>query len=243
MFQRVHHEVKLLYSSGYALYKAKNYTLAVHLFNKAVSMLHKCRLADDKEEEIQEKLLKKLYLNLAIIYNKIKKPLKACIACNELNRLNNLWNNGKALLQSAKAYRMIGEYSAAEKRLRRAMKLHPECKEIEAELILLEKTRNSCNQSKLTIHNTNGMTNVGIGEEFKNEVDSLIVKFKESLDVCKLTLPMNLNPEELAYIKEKCVKENLFVNTIPSIVMEDNVFLETKKNLFLEKEDTIDDVD
>ncbi|KOB51858.1 Peptidyl-prolyl cis-trans isomerase, partial [Operophtera brumata] len=103
MFQRVHKEVKMLYSSGAVLYKSMNLPLAANLFNKAVTMLHKCRLADEAEEKIQEKLLKKLYLNLAVCYNKLRVPLKACIACNELNRLNNLWNNSKALFQNAKA--------------------------------------------------------------------------------------------------------------------------------------------
>lgn len=213
MFQRVHKEVKMLYSSGAVLYKSMNLPLAANLFNKAVAMLHKCRLADEAEEKIQEKLLKKLYMNLAVCYSKLKIPLKVCIACNELNRLNNLWNNSKALFQNAKALRMIGRYDFAEKRLRRAIKLSPQSKDIKAELELLISTRDSCNQSKLTEILGSGRETVS--EKFKEEIDNLIKNFKANVNLCKLTLPPGLNPDEMLYVREACIRENLFFNKIP----------------------------
>lgn len=210
MFERVRKTVATLLSSGVAAFKLKNFALAVSIFKKAVNMLHNCRLADEAEEIIQKKLLKKLYNNLAVCYIKLKQPLNACIACNELNRLNNLWNNEKALLQNARALRMIGEYGRARARLSRALKLSPENKELEAEMELLKSTRDSCNQSKLLFDKILGPPREIIDEKFKEEVDKLIKNFKANADMCKLTLPPGLNAEEMQYVKDACIRENLF---------------------------------
>ncbi|XP_049864831.1 inactive peptidyl-prolyl cis-trans isomerase shutdown-like [Pectinophora gossypiella] len=213
VFDRVYHEVKMLYASGAVLYKSKNFPAAIQLFRKAIFMLHKCRLADENEEQKQEKMLLKLYTNLAVCYNIIKQPQKACIACNELNRLNNLWNNGKVLFQNAKALRMIGEFDGAEKRLRRAMKLCPDRRELEEELQLIQKTRESCNQSKLIMKNISNQKEEA-SHEFKREVDNLIKNFKENSELFKLTIPGSLNDAEKDYIREACVREHLLFNKV-----------------------------
>ncbi|CAH0749181.1 unnamed protein product [Diatraea saccharalis] len=218
MFHRVHHEVKMLFSSGMTLFKTKNHPAAIQLFRKAVFMLHKCRLADEKEESVQEKLLIKLYMNLAVCYNTIKQPLKACTACNELRRLNSLWNNGKALYQNAKALRMIGQFDAAEKRLRRAMKLCDNKEDIETELTLLLKNKESCNQSRILVNNVSEAGCTVISKDFKNEVEKLIISFKENVDLCQLVMPSGLNSAEVAYIKHVCIRENLFFNKIKANV-------------------------
>lgn len=214
IFGRVHKEVLQLYGSGSALYKAMNISLATNCFRKAVAMLHKCRLADEKEEKVQEHLLKKLYMNLAVCYNKLKQPLKACVACNELNRLNSLWTSGKALFQNAKSLRMIGQYKCAEKRLRRAIDLYPEIKEMKDELKLLISTRDSCNQSKLLNNMILGPGRDTINDQFKEEVDSLIKSFKGNDNLCKLVLPSGLNADEMDYVRQACIRENLFFNKI-----------------------------
>ncbi|XP_023954792.2 inactive peptidyl-prolyl cis-trans isomerase shutdown [Bicyclus anynana] len=208
VFQRVHHKVKLLFSSGVTLHKSKNYPTAIQLFKKGINMLHRCRLADEKEENIQIKLLRKMYINLAISYNETKQPLKACTACNELNRLDSLWNNPKALFQNAKALRMIGQFEDAQKRLNRALKLSPDEKkaEILGEIALVNRLKNSCNQSLLV---ETQMPNT-LNDKFKTEVDALLHSFKENVSLCNLTLPGNLNAAEMDYIKEACVRENLF---------------------------------
>lgn len=177
-------------------------------------MLHNCRLADENEEMQQEKMLKKLYINLAVCYNITKQPLKACVACNELNRLNSLWNNAKVLLQNAKALRMLGQFEPAAKKLRKAKRLHPNKKEIDTEFELLQKMQKSCVKSKLLIEKVVG-TSVGVAsEDFKKEVDNLIKNFKENVDLCKLNLPGHLDCVETEYIKEACIRENVFFNKI-----------------------------
>ncbi|XP_046961508.1 inactive peptidyl-prolyl cis-trans isomerase shutdown-like [Vanessa cardui] len=235
IFDRVHHEVKVLYSLGVTFHKTKNFTAAIQSFRKAINMLHRCRLADEKEENIQEKLLIKLYINLLVCYNETKQPLKSCTICKELNRLNSLWNNVKALFHNAKALRMIGQFDAAQKRLKRALQLSPDNEKIIAELTILTKTRDSCNQAKL-VENKILDSNI-INDAFKTEVDNLIKNFKENVNICKLTLPCNLNAAEMDYIKETCVKENLFCNQIQKEYLldkeEEQVPIESKIDLFI----------
>ncbi|XP_060802707.1 inactive peptidyl-prolyl cis-trans isomerase FKBP6 [Amyelois transitella] len=226
LFKRIYKEVTMLYSSGVTLHKSNNTSAAIQLFKKAVNMLHKCRLADETEEKIQEKMLIKLYINLAVCYNKIKQPLRACTACNELNRLNSLWNNGKALFHNAKSLRMIGEFDGAEKRLKRAMKLCTNAKdsilkEFNNEYELLEKTRNSCNQNKLLGKKIVNNLEL-ISDDFKKEFDTLIKNFKENSNLCKLKLPKGLNSLEIAYVKESCIRNNVFFSIIKKDCIQDN---------------------
>ncbi|KAL4715085.1 hypothetical protein ACJJTC_012132 [Scirpophaga incertulas] len=214
MFRRIEHEVKLLYSSGSVLFKSNNFSAAIQLFKKGVSMLHKCRLADENEERSQEMLLNKLYINLAVSYNKTKEPLKACVACNELRRLNNYWNNGKVLFQNAKALRMIGQFDIAENRLKKALKLCPNNIEIQHELCQLKKDMERCNQNRLIVEKVASSSSEVVKEEFKKEIDNLIKNFKENSDLYKLVMPSGLNSFEISYIKEACIRENLFINKI-----------------------------
>lgn len=234
IFNRVYSEVKMLYASGITLHKTKNFTAAIQLFRKGVNMLHRCRLADENEEQRQEKLLIKLYINLLVLYNEIKQPLRACTICNELKRLNSLWSNKKVLFQSAKALRMIGEFNEAEKRLKRALKLCPDNETILAELSLLAKTRDDCCKVRL-IENKIDNSNT-ISDSFKTEVDNLIKNFKENVNICKLTLPGDLNNAEIEYIIEACNKENLFCNKIQKDYLLDKdkeVSIESNLDLFV----------
>lgn len=214
MYGRVEKEVKNLYAAGSLLYQSNNFLQAANVFRKAIWMLHKCRLADETEQIKQEKWLKKLYFNSAICYNKAKLPLKACVACNELNILKNLWNNSKALFQNAKALRMIGQYDTAQKRLERAKILCSDShyEEIVAELELLKKTKEACNQQKLI-----GIKLIEkhvVGEDFKKEVDTLINNFKQNPNLCQLVLPAGLGTPEIKYFREACIRENLFMKTV-----------------------------
>ncbi|XP_028164709.1 inactive peptidyl-prolyl cis-trans isomerase shutdown-like [Ostrinia furnacalis] len=214
MFRRVDREVRLLLSSGWSLYKINNYSAAISVFRKAVNLLHKCRLADENEEKLQEKLLVKSYINLALCYNQTKQPLKACSACNELRRLNKLWNNPKVLFINAKALRMIGQFDCAEKRLKKALQLASDKNKhnVLDELQLLKKSQEMCNRAKVI--ERAALTKKDISDEFKKEVDNLIKNFKENSDLHKLMMPHGLNISEVEYIKETCIKENVFCRKV-----------------------------
>lgn len=205
MFQRVNKEVRKLFLTGTQLYSSNNYTAAIQMFRRSVGMLHKCRLADEKEEKKQEALLLKLYLNLAICYNKNKQPLRACTACNEINNLINIWNNSKVLFQNAKALRMIGEFQKAEKKLTRALKLDPENVDMIEEMNLIKKAREYYNHSKLTDKKQES----DVSEHFKSEIINMLQQFKEDKNIQKFTLPTGLNKSEIEFIKKLCKEQNL----------------------------------
>ncbi|CAK1549690.1 unnamed protein product [Leptosia nina] len=228
-FKRVHNEVRTMYGSGVTFYKLNNYNAAIQIFRKGVNMLHKCRLANEEEELAQQKLLIKLYTNLAICYNGTKQPLKACTSCNELHRLGNLWNSSKVLYQNAKALRMIGQFEEARKKLNRAIKLSPDNKEIKVELELLDETSKTYSMKHLIPTQVNI-----IDDNFKNEVDNLIKNFKRNLNICKLTLPSGMNQKEIDYIKGTCIRENLFFNKI-----QDNYLLDKDERGVYEEKDCI----
>jgi Tfp pilus assembly protein PilF len=50
-------------------------------YRKAATILEKCSLKDEEEEAKQQHMLLKLYINLAVCYNKRKVPNKACTMC------------------------------------------------------------------------------------------------------------------------------------------------------------------
>lgn len=214
-----------MFVSGVTLYKSKNFSAAIQLFKKGVNMLHKCHLADEEEEIKQQKLLVKLYINLAVCYNITKQPLKACTSCNELNRLDSLWNNGKVLFQNAKALRMIGQFEEAHKKIKRAIKLNPDNTELQAEMLLIEKTSEECN-TKIFLLNKSDLIN----NNFKREIDNLIKNFKQNINLCKLILPPDMNFMEMEYVREACIKENLFFNQI------EGKFLLDKEDIHEEKD-------
>lgn len=245
MFERVYHEVRLLYASGSTLYKIKSYIGAIQLFKKGINMLHKCRLADEQEEQKQEKMLIKLYINLVICSNKANKPLLACTACNELNRLRSLYNNGKVLFQNAKALRMIGEYDAAEKKLLRAIKISKDNEMMKAEYELLQNLKQTHNMTKAAADQFKNLEVSLVSEEFKAEVDQLIKNFKSSNTDDELLLPLDLNSDEMDYVKSACIRENVFCKKLDKDAMdkidenndfgEDLKMLDSKMNLKISK--------
>ncbi|PSN51301.1 hypothetical protein C0J52_05298 [Blattella germanica] len=85
------------------------------LYKKAVHSLEKCHLKDEEEEKQQRKTLLKLYVNLAVCYNKQVNPKMACIIF------------GRALI-------VLSDYREAQRRLLAAKKLEPNNKEITEEL-------------------------------------------------------------------------------------------------------------
>lgn len=213
IFQKKLSQVTEFYYRGVKSYKDKNSMAAVKYFRYVIDILHGCRLADEEEEKQLEEILAKSYLSLAICSNHLKQPLKACIACNELKRLKSLWNNGEALFQNAKALRMIGNFDAAKKKLLKAQELCPGKKKIKEELKLLEKSRIICDQNKLIAENVLQPYLELVSEDFKKEVDALIKEYKEN-NVSELTLPGDLNADEIKYVKAACIRDNLFYSRI-----------------------------
>lgn len=66
------------------IYYSNNLKLNYFRFNSAATTLEFARLADEKEEIAQKKLLTRVYGNLAVCFNKENKPRCACTAINQI---------------------------------------------------------------------------------------------------------------------------------------------------------------
>lgn len=211
----------LLHTSGIELSKTQNLHAAISLFKKAVNILHRARLADEAEEKLQEKMLIKLYTNLAICNNKVKQPLQACVACNELHRLKNIWSDSKIMFTNGKALRMIGAYDEAERRLKRALKLTPNKPEIMAELELLKRDRETLALRKMASIQIAGKSGELVSKEFREEVDAILKNFKMDPEMRSMELPAGLGAAEKDFIKKVCIRENLFCATVDDAIRMD----------------------
>ncbi|GLV39091.1 shutdown [Carabus blaptoides fortunei] len=128
-----------LIENGKEHFRLSNLKLAIREYNKAAALLCECNLSDMSEQEKQQKLLFKIYTNLAICYNKDGNPKKACSMCNNIYAMSKntslsiptkvYFHNGRALL-------MLNEFQRAREKLLMAQKLEPHNPDISAELAI-----------------------------------------------------------------------------------------------------------
>lgn len=203
--------VKLLFEKGIKLYKSGDYTSAQSSFNKSLIQLQECRLADESEVKLQNDFLLKIYLNLAICYNKMKMPFKACSICNEYNKICKVWNNWKILFQNAKALMVIGEFDESRRKLERAKKLNPHSDEIKNCIKMLDTKEKVWQKYQVELSKfiddevKNDQTLEGLGKEVKLLCMSL--KTDTELNRFTINLPSKLSSDELQLIKEIVEKE------------------------------------
>lgn len=102
---------------------------AIRGYRKVVKILNEIRLESEEEQETQQKALTKALVNLAICYNKLKDPRKACLACKSIPL-----PNAKAHFTHGKALMSMGEYDPAMQKFNAARKLEPNNYEIVKEV-------------------------------------------------------------------------------------------------------------
>lgn len=124
---------------GMDAFKRQDYVLAKRMFHKAVIGLEACTLANEAEADEQQRFIVRLYTNLALCYNKLDAPRRACLMCTEAERLlgGHSHKNCKVLFQHGRALLQLGEFRRAEHKLTQAQQLQPTNTDITAELKLL----------------------------------------------------------------------------------------------------------
>jgi tetratricopeptide (TPR) repeat protein len=120
-------------------FRARNYDAAIKIYKKNIEILEKTHLADEREESEMKEFLAKMYLEQALCHNKIKQPQKACIAIRELEKLQSIKQNAKALFAKGRALMLLKDYKPARKLYTSALKLEPTCKKILAAIQELEE--------------------------------------------------------------------------------------------------------
>lgn len=126
-----------LVENGKEHFRLNNLKLAIREYNKAAALLCECSLSDMSEQEKQQKLLFKLYTNLAICYNKDSNPRKACSMCNNIfamSKNTSLTIPAKVYFHNGRALLMLNEFQRAREKLLVAQKLEPHNRDISAEL-------------------------------------------------------------------------------------------------------------
>lgn len=139
-FDEVYKYCMALCARGKDLF-GKNIENAIKEYNTAVGKLEVAQLRDYEDQQKQEELLQRLYLNLLVCYTKIGKPKKGCINFNKLKSLtqdSKYKIPAKGYYNSAKCLRMLGEYDLAMKRLKQAAYLQPKNPEIASEIFSLQ---------------------------------------------------------------------------------------------------------
>ncbi|KAK6192466.1 hypothetical protein SNE40_003928 [Patella caerulea] len=122
---------------GKACFQAKQYQKSFTRYKKAVDVLEMYHLKNEKEEESQQKMLLKLYLNLSLCCLNLCHSGRAISYCKKVLELDK--NNCKALFRFGKALRQVSEFDRARNYYRRAQKLEPHNKEINHALVELDK--------------------------------------------------------------------------------------------------------
>ncbi|XP_026836370.1 inactive peptidyl-prolyl cis-trans isomerase shutdown isoform X2 [Drosophila erecta] len=99
-----------LHLHGKDCVKRGRYRNAATAFERAVSSLNYCRMANDEEECKQTELLITLNQNLMIVYNKLNKPKRACIMMKALRHLTLENPSCKAFFQEGRALAALGTH-------------------------------------------------------------------------------------------------------------------------------------
>lgn len=107
-------------------FKNNRYRHSIETGNKAVRFLELCHLADDKEQNEQQKMLVQMYTNLCDAYLNTSDWKKVCLMVKEINRLTDRKPNVKLFLNEAIALSHIDDnYDRSISLLRRAQQMEP----------------------------------------------------------------------------------------------------------------------
>lgn len=191
-------------------YEMANFTQAISIYRHTIFKLEKLHLSNSTEEEKEKALLIKSYLNLAICYNKIQMPKKACIAIQEMEKLTPIKTNPKALYAKAVAKMMLNDYVLARRYLQSVALLSPgdkKVKEAFKELDRLESDKakyeeqNEALQMKMDLKtlNTEADKKVELLQRQKEDEarQNELFKFKTDLEASIISFKNNATVEYL----------------------------------------------
>lgn len=189
-------------------FKSGRFVAAKNSFHKAVNALEFCNAANEEEDKKRNEMLIKLYRNLAVTYNKIEQPNRACDMCKELKRLEIYHEDCKGMFQEGKALALLGDYRNARKWLSKAQRLEPNNIEISNEIKNVSNKEEKYKESQASfMKRAFGVINKVEEKEkeemspFKKEIKMALEEFKTNPGMTKFSLPMSLNDKEIDVIR------------------------------------------
>ncbi|XP_014613253.1 PREDICTED: inactive peptidyl-prolyl cis-trans isomerase FKBP6 [Polistes canadensis] len=213
-----------LLNSAKHYFKKMAYKTSIREYQKAIRLLEDAELKDDNEEEEVKRLLSRSYNNLAICFNKIDMPRRACMACIKVPvpTVKTYFNHGKALIK-------IGEYTKGLKKLEFAYKMEPKDKNIYREICLANQKYNQYYQMEKTLWsnclNISGKEKHEI--EFQKAAHEMCKVFAEDNYLSSQPFPEGLTQEEENYIREQAAA--LGLNVVNQIKYNKKILYLTKK--------------
>ncbi|PNF42776.1 hypothetical protein B7P43_G13622 [Cryptotermes secundus] len=196
---------------------------AVNKYKKAVSILENCHLKDEEEEAKQQNMLLKLYINLAVCYNKQKVPRLACVMCR--NALVIQPRNVKALFNFGRALLMLSDFDQAKHFLISAQKIEPQNNEISNELKKLDKKRKTYEVdvkifSQRLFSGTSGKVDnepkskkCVVSAEFENSARKFLTEFVNDSEKSQMPLPTGLTAQEEFCIRQTAEQLGLIIRS------------------------------
>ena len=134
-FEELEKIAELEISNGNHSFQEKEFSLALKCYERGRRLLEGINLANEDQETRCNKMLQKIFLNLALAAIKLERPKKACIACREAL---NIEESAKAFYRFGVAKRQLGDYQAAKDLLLKAQRREPQSLSISKELMVLE---------------------------------------------------------------------------------------------------------
>lgn len=125
------------HAEGNDYVKKGEYKLAVRRYVNACKLLDEAELKDDKEEDAQKRLLKKLWLNRSYCYLKINHPKQACSVLQQA--ITEFPREAKALYRMGKAKKMLANYDESRRYFLKALALRPDDEDIGRELAMIDR--------------------------------------------------------------------------------------------------------
>uniref|UniRef100_T1GG85 peptidylprolyl isomerase n=1 Tax=Megaselia scalaris TaxID=36166 RepID=T1GG85_MEGSC len=190
-------------------FKGGRYTAAKNAFHKAVNALEFCNASNEDEDKKRNEMLLKLYRNLAVTYNKLDQPARACDMCKELKRLENYNQDCKGMFQEGKALAMLGDFKNAKKWLLKAQNLEPNNIEIYNEIKNVSNKEAKYKESQENFMKRAFGVLKNVTEEkneelslFKEEIKGALQEFKTNPGISKFSLPTSLNDKEIDVIRD-----------------------------------------
>lgn len=199
---------------------------SIREYNRAVSLLQYCQLGDMEDQEKQQKLLFKLYSNLAVCYTKENIPRKACTMCNQIFAMcknTSIKIPAKVFFHNGRALSMLGDFEAAREKLIIAQRREPHNADISTELAknnakMVEKKNidrrlaQALMNQKVETDKKSTKTNVAtdsVDDSFGKEIHNLCKTLLQNQDQLQFKLPGGLTEKECESARKEAEKVGL----------------------------------
>lgn len=197
--------------SGNVYFQSGEWRLALQSYSSAHKLLEQ-RSKEEKDRKEMRELFITLYLNKAACFLNLEMGPKAVDQCTKVLVFDEL--NVKAYYRRGKAYIMSKKYDLAKENLVRAARLAPKDRDIEKELVKLNKIIKNLKEQELSYSRKMFADVEQLPEKkdynvLNSSVYKELVKFKEDPDAKEITLPTVFLNKEKAMLRRATAYLNL----------------------------------